>query len=300
MTIITKLGVWSIVAGFIAAAMTSCVGTTGRQVRASEPTTVTTPDTTIPEPDCAESLPPAAQAGQLVMIIVADASETREALTDGSAGGLALKGRQPKDIGDKIADATKNSPIPPFVASDEEGGTVQRLAAALGTLPSAAEVAEGTPAEAGVAMGDYASKMKNIGFNMVFGPVADVGSGSGLGSRSFGDDPDAVASYVTALVKAIEDAGLIAVVKHWPGIGGGTADPHDSLSALASIDDLRSKDMIPFRAAIDAGAGGVMVSHSIVPGLTGDDEPASLSKAAITGELRGAMEIGRASCRERV
>lgn len=272
---------------------TSCVGTTGRQIRAkAEKTEQTRTESTIPEPDCAESLPTNAQVSQLLMVMVPSPQDAADLLAAGKVGGFGLKGRQPADVGSAVVEATKDTPIPPFVASDEEGGTTQRLAAALGTLPSAAEMAEGTATDAAQDMGAYAAKMKEIGFNMVFGPVADVGTGSGLGTRSFGDDADTVASYVSAIVGAIQDAGVIAVVKHWPGIGGGTADPHDSLAALDDINDLRSTDMIPFRAAIAADVGGIMVSHSVVPGLTADDEPASLSKEAISGELRGGLDYG--------
>lgn len=273
----------------VALVVSSCVGTSGRQVRAGVASTAPTTGSTIPEPDCAESLPTAAKAGQLLMVMVADPGDASDLLSSGSAGGFGLKGRQPADVGDAVREAVADAPIPPFVASDEEGGTTQRLSNALGSLPSAAEMSEGTPESAGSEMGTYATKMKDLGFNMVFGPVADVGSGSGLGSRSFGEDPETVASYVTAIVDAVQTAGLIAVVKHWPGIGGGSVDPHDSLASLAPIEDLRASDLVPFRAATQTGVGGVMVSHSIVPGLTSDDEPASLSKEAITGELRGAL-----------
>lgn len=266
------------------------MGTTGHHVKETAEPTPNTTESTIPEPDCAESLPPAIQAGQMLMVMVQEATDATDLLTNGSVGGFGLKGRQPSDVGTAVAAAIGDAPIPPFVASDEEGGTTQRLSAALGTLPSADEMASGTPAEAGELMGTYAGKMKSIGFNMVFGPVADTGDGSGLGTRSFGEDPDEVSRYVTSIIDAIQSAGLIAVVKHWPGIGGGSSDPHDTLSALDPIESLRSSDLGPFRAAIGAGVGGIMVSHSIVPGLTADDEPASISKAAITGELRGALD----------
>lgn len=268
---------------------TACVGTTSHHVRTTEQTKPPTTESTVPEPDCADSLTPAVQAGQLLMVMVPVAQDAAELLSSGAAGGFGLKGRQPADIADGVAKATTDAPIPPFVASDEEGGTTQRLSAALGPLPSAEEMARGTPVEAGERMGEYAQKMKELGFNMIFGPVADTGSGSGLGTRSFGDDPEEVAAYVTSIIDAVQSAGLVAVVKHWPGIGGGTTDPHDALSPLDPVEDLRNADLKPFRAAMTAGVGGMMVSHSVIPGLTADDEPASLSKPAITGELRGAL-----------
>ena len=129
--------------------------------------------------------------------------------------------------------------------------------------------------------------MAELGFNMNFGPVVDVGSGSDLGTRSFGDDPSTVASFTDVIIKAQEDAGIASIVKHWPGIGGGSTDPHVALAEVDPIDQLRAKDLVPFDRAIAAGASGIMVGHVVVPGLTGEDEPASLSRAAITDELRG-------------
>ena len=164
---------------------------------------------------------------------------------------------------------------------------MQRLRLALGEVPSAATVAKGTPEEAAQQAAEHAAGMKQLGFNMNFAPVADVGSGSGLGTRSYGSDPQQVSRFVEAVWPAMRDAGITPVVKHWPGIGGGKSDPHQRLTSLAGIDELRAKDLIPFQNAIKAGVPAVMVTHAEIPGLTQDKEPASLSSAAITGELRG-------------
>lgn len=234
-------------------------------------------------------LPPAAQAGQLLMVMVTSPNLASEALSEGSVGGFGLKGRQSADIGDQVSEAIADAPVPPFVASDEEGGTVQRLALAIDELPSASDMAEDTPSAAGQTFAEYATAMVELGFNMNFGPVVDVGSGSDLGSRSFGDDPTTVASYTDVIIRSQEKAGLTSVVKHWPGIGGGTTDPHLGLDSLESIEELRAEDLVAFQRAFDAGASGVMVAHATVPGLTAQNEPASLSRAAITEELRGRM-----------
>lgn len=265
----------------------ACTGTSGRQVEArpEEPRNEVTP-TTRP-PDCAEVLSPGAQAGQLIMVMVTGPQLATAVLSAGRAGGFALKGRQSSDVGDEVTAAITDAPIAPFVASDEEGGTVQRLGAAIDELPSAETMAEDTPQDAATLFEPYATAMRDLGFNMNFGPVADVGSGSGLGTRSFGDDPAAVSGFATAIIEAQQSAGLISVVKHWPGIGGGSADPHVQLAPVAPIDELRTKDLVPFGAAIAAGVPAVMVAHVEVPGLTAENEPASLSRAAITGELRG-------------
>lgn len=267
--------------------LASCTGTSRSQVEVKAPTTNPLAPTTTKVADCAETLPASAQAGQLLMVMVTAPGLAKEAITTGTAGGFGLKGRQSSSVKTEIQAAISKAPVEAFVASDEEGGTVQRLRAALGELPSAATMAKGTTQDAAKTVGDYAKKMVAAGVNMNFAPVADVGSGSGLGTRSFGSDPEKVSGFVTASVTAMQDAGLIATVKHWPGIGGGKTDPHQSLETIGSLAELAQKDMIPFKAAFNAGAKAVMIAHVEVPGLTEANTPASLSRSAITDQLRG-------------
>lgn len=270
-----------------AAVLAGCTGTSSSQIEVRAEPEPVDPTTTTTPPDCAEQLPPAAQAGQLLMTMVTSPTLATEVVASGQVTGFGLKGRQSSDVGEEVAAAVADAPVTPFVAGDEEGGTVQRLDQSLDSLPSAAEMADGTPSEAGALFADYAASMRELGFNMNFGPVADVGSGSDLGTRSFGDDAATVATYTDAIISAQEDAGIASVVKHWPGIGGGGSDPHVQLDSLAPIDELRADDLVPFDRAIAAGASGIMVAHAVVPGLTAEGEPASLSRAAITDELRG-------------
>lgn len=270
----------------LALVLTACTGTDsfGVKVQKAEAARSTT---TTAAPDCAEMLPPEALAGQLLMVMVANPSQAADDLRNGTVGGFGLKGAQSAAIATQVADAVQGAPVQPFVAADEEGGTVQRLAAALGRLPSQTTFGNGTVEAAQEAYRRHDAGMKDLGFNMTFAPVADVGSGSGLGSRTFGTDPAKVSQFVVASVEVAEESGLVPVVKHWPGIGGGTADPHVKLTTLAPVDQLRAKDLVPFQAAIDAGAPAMMITHAVVPGLTEPGVPASLSRAAITDELRG-------------
>jgi beta-N-acetylhexosaminidase len=271
----------------VSALLTACTGTVDTQVQDRKVEREPSSTTTTRPPDCAEILSPGAQAGQLVMVMVTGPQLAADVLTAGQAGGFGLKGRQSAEVGEEVAAAIAEAPVAPFVASDEEGGTVQRLSAALDDLPSAETMAEDTPEAAAALMQPYATSMRELGFNMNFGPVADVGSGSDLGSRSFGDDPAVVASFSDAVIGAQQAGGLISVVKHWPGIGGGNSDPHEQLDSLAPIEELRARDLLPFDAAIAAGAPAIMVAHAEIPNLTAPGEPASLSRAAITDELRG-------------
>jgi beta-N-acetylhexosaminidase len=272
----------------VALGAAACTGTSTTQVEVKAATTEKpAATTTTSPPDCAEMLPPEAQAAQLLMAMVRAPTAATELVAAGTLGGIALKGDQTSDVGEQITEAIASTPLPVTVASDEEGGTVQRMRLATGRIPSAAAMAEGTPQEAAQVMAEHSARIRELGVTMNFAPVADVGSGSGLGTRSFGEDPMIVSSFVEALLPAISGAGVVPVVKHWPGLGSGGPDPHQKLPTLDELAVLRGRDLVPFDRAIAAGAPAVMVTHAAVPGLTGDGEPASLSRAAITGELRG-------------
>lgn len=270
-----------------ALALAGCAGATDARLVGGRATGSTAPTTTVvPPPACLASLSPAQKAGQLLMVIVANPAEAADAVAAGIVGGYSLVGPQPADVAAQVAATAARAPLPAFAAGDEEGGTVQRLRDVLGAIPSAADMARSmTPDQAASTFGTYASRLAEIGLNMNLGPVIDVGSGSGLGTRSFGDDPDTVRRYGLAIADATAGAGLVPVVKHWPGIGGGVADPHIAESPVAPLPELRRRDLVPFRAAIEAGVPAIMVSHAIVPNLT-EGLPASLSRPAITGELR--------------
>ncbi|MBS1837349.1 MAG: hypothetical protein JST64_06585, partial [Actinobacteria bacterium] len=243
--------------------------------------------TTTTAPDCADTLPSTAKAAQLLMVMVTSPDAAAEPLTAGLVGGFRLKGNQSRDVGSQITAAVKGAPITPSVGTDEEGGTAQPLRLALGELPAAATAAKGSATDAAAAAGSHAAAMKRLGFTMNFAPVADVGSGPGLGTRTYGSDPATVSRFVDAVFPAIADAGLTPVITHWPGLGGANDDPQQQLPTLSNLAALQAKDLIPFTDAIRKGVPAILVTHAAVPGTTESGEPASLSNAAITGELRG-------------
>ncbi|NLA36236.1 MAG: hypothetical protein GX868_11220 [Actinobacteria bacterium] len=112
-----------------------------------------------------------------------------------------------------------------------------------------------------------------------------MGKGSGLGDRSYGDDVETVTNFGLGVMQGALDAGITPVVKHWPGIGGGGADPHNASTSVAPLDALKAKDLLPFERAFALGAPAVMVSHAIIP-ESSEGVPASLSRNAITNVLR--------------
>ena len=285
----THLRLWG--AAMLTASTTvagACVGATDATVltasEVAKPAAVTT--TTVPLPACVANLTVDQKAGQLLMVLVPSPAAAGDLVAAGQVAGYALVGSQSGDIAAEVAAVAARSKLPVFASGDEEGGTVQRFRDLLGALPSAAALArDHDPAGAAAIFGEYGSKLHALGLNMNLGPSLDVGGGSGLGTRSFGDSVDRVSSYGIAVIEAVRAAGLTPVAKHWPGIGSGVADPHNSASPVASISQLRTKDLVPFERATAAGLGAIMVSHAIVPDLT-EGMPASLSRAAITGELR--------------
>jgi beta-N-acetylhexosaminidase len=125
----------------------------------------------------------------------------------------------------------------------------------------------------------------------VLGPVVDVGfeSGSALGARIYSDSPDEVSGYADAVVRAYRQDRLFGAAKHFPGLG--TADQSTEFGPASvgqDIDQLRERDLRPFKAAIDAGVPGVMLSHALYP-INDFTRPASLTRSIATDLLRGEL-----------
>lgn len=223
---------------------------------------------------------------------------TQEALSQYAVGGLIYFGQNILDkeqITTMLANTASMSNYPIFLAVDEEGGDVSRVAnskvevtkvddmAAVGAGGDASQAAE-----AGTTIGSYLSE---IGFNVDFAPVADVaGEGSALGNRSFGSDPQIVGEMVANAVGGIEGTGVSACLKHFPGLGSTSEDTHDGrVEITKSLEEMRASDFVPFSTGIEAGADFVMVSHATAPALDEDNVPSSLSKKVITDILRGEL-----------
>jgi beta-N-acetylhexosaminidase len=124
-----------------------------------------------------------------------------------------------------------------------------------------------------------------------YAPVADVvrTSGGVIGDRSFGPDPIADARDVVAAVTGLQDAGVLATVKHWPGHGSTPVDSHDALPRLqVTLAQWQSVDRVPFQAAAGAAAS-IMVGHLALPTIDPSGRAATLSPTLVTGQLRGAL-----------
>jgi beta-N-acetylhexosaminidase len=180
--------------------------------------------------------------------------------------------------------------LPLLVAVDDEGGRVQPMEGVLDDLASAAVLAEESPDQLQSRAASRGADLLGLGINIVFGPVVDVGSAGGIGDRSFGDSSDVVTAKAGAWAAGLREAGILPVLKHFPGQGHADADTHEGPAVVPSLDLLRTSDLVPYGALLAADPTGVMVGHLDVPGLTEDGVPASLSPAAI-GLLRGGYEF---------
>lgn len=224
---------------------------------------------------------------------------TKEALNQYAVGGLIYFDQNIKDkeqIMKMLSNTSSMSSYPIFLAVDEEGGKISRVANskvevekvdAMGTIG-----AEGDTAKAREAGGIIGSYLKEIGFNVDFAPVADVAAAddSVLGDRAFGSDPQLVGKMAANVVGGIEETGVSACLKHFPGLGSTTEDTHDGrVEITKSLEELRASDFVPFQAGIEAGVDFVMVSHATAPALDDNNVPSSLSRKVITDTLRGEL-----------
>jgi beta-N-acetylhexosaminidase len=182
--------------------------------------------------------------------------------------------------------------LPLLISIDQEGGVVQRLKVGVPVVPSAASVGRrGDPSYARQVARDNGRTLRRLGVTMVMAPVADVDPDgrSVMGSRTYSPDRDVAARMVTATVKGYLDAGVIPVVKHFPGLGSVSGDSHHALPEQSkSLAQLRQTDLVTFAAAIDAGAPVVMTAHvavdAVEPGM-----PGSISEGVVTGLLRDTL-----------
>jgi len=224
---------------------------------------------------------------------------TKEALEKYPVGGLIYFNQniQSKDqITEMLANTTAMSKYPIFLAVDEEGDSVARVADALklDKIDSAASLGEtGNADNAFEAYKQVGTYLMEYGFNLNFAPVADVltnPDNDAIGKRSFGSDADIVSSMVASSVKGLEETGVTACIKHFPGQGDADGDTHDGLATTdKTLEQLRETELKPFAAGAEAGAQMIMVGHIAVPSITGDNTPASLSKDVVTDILREEM-----------
>lgn len=225
---------------------------------------------------------------------------TKAALEKYAVGGIVYFGKNiqsEEQLKEMIENTQLYTKYPLFIAVDEEGGSVSRVAAAgLAAKTDDAKTIGATgdvnnAYQAGVNIGTY---LANLGFNLDFAPVADLASveASVIAERAYGSDAKAVSGFVTSMMQGLEEQKVTACLKHFPGIGSSTDDTHDGLASTdRSKEDFQANEFVVFQAGIDAGADMIMVSHMAAPSLAGDNTPSSLSEEVVTNILRNELNF---------
>src|SRR6267142_2780070 len=186
------------------------------------------------------------------------------------------------------------SKLPLLIGADFERGTAMRLDEGT-SFPTAMALAAGGNLKDAYTMGKItAREARAVGVHWIYAPDADVNNNPGnpiINTRSFGEDPERVAKFVTEFVRGVQENGGLATAKHFPGHGDTAADSHIDLPVIrADRVRLNTLELVPFRAAISAGASSIMTGHLNVPSLEPDpNTPATLSQNILTGLLRTEM-----------
>nr|WP_284144696.1 glycoside hydrolase family 3 N-terminal domain-containing protein [Mycolicibacter acidiphilus] len=226
---------------------------------------------------------------QLVMVGVRDADDARAVVTDHHVGGIFIGSWT--DLALLTDGSLKQiteipAALPLGVSVDEEGGRVARLSKLIGTAPSAKELARTeTVEQVRKLAAERGRKMAELGITVDFAPVVDVvepgtDDDTVIGDRSFGSDPAKVTEYAGAYAQGLRDAGLLPVLKHFPGHGHGSGDSHTAGAVVTPpLAQLQDSDLVPYRTLVTQAPVAVMMGHLEVPGLT--EDPASLSPAAV-------------------
>jgi beta-N-acetylhexosaminidase len=222
---------------------------------------------------------------QLLMVGVTGADDARAVVDNQHVGGIMIGSWTDLSMmGAPLADiAASAGPLPLAVSTDEEGGRVSRLADLIGVQPSPRVLSQTkTPAEVHDIAFQRGQAMRGLGITIDFAPVVDVTTESDdevIGDRSFGSDPAQVVEFAGAYAQGLRDAGVLPVLKHFPGHGRASGDSHKGGVVTPPLADLQAVDLVPYRTLTTQAPVAVMVGHMQVPGLTGTD-PASLSPAA--------------------
>ncbi len=225
---------------------------------------------------------------------------TKKALETYSVGGLVYfkkNIRSEEQLKTMISNSQQYANYPLFIAVDEEGGSVARLAESglgtkVGTAKAIGETGDANNAYAAAqTIGKY---LADYGFNLDFAPVADLNNinKSAIGDRSYGSDADSVSAFVGSAVRGFKEQGVSVCLKHFPGIGSTAKDTHDGIAVTERTkEQFEAEEFKVFQAGIDAGADMIMAGHIAAPSLTGDNTPCSLSKQVITDILRNEMNF---------
>ncbi len=224
---------------------------------------------------------------QLLMVGIRNGADARAVVGTYHVGGIMVGSWTDLSMlsDGTVADIANMGPLPLAVSVDEEGGRVSRLSSLIGAIPPARTLAQTkTPDDVYQIALARGRQMRGMGITVDFAPVVDVsdqGANTVIGDRSFSNDPATVTAYAGAFARGLRDAGVLPVLKHFPGHGHGSGDSHTAGVVMTPpLDQLMTSDLVPYQTLTTQTPVAVMIGHLEVPGLTGD-QPASLSPAAV-------------------
>jgi beta-N-acetylhexosaminidase len=222
-------------------------------------------------------------------------------IRDYNLGGVILFSRNiedPEQVAQLCQDlqetAMRHQNVPLFLAVDQEGGRVARLGEPFAQFPGNEAIGkDDKPLAMAHEFGlTTATEMKLVGLNMNMAPVVDVQRGElekHLVDRTFGADPERVGELGGAVIESLQGGGIMAVAKHFPGLGRAPLDPHLELPRIeVDMEEMETVHLPPFGFAIKKKVSAIMTSHAVYPALD-QGLPATLSSAVLTGLLREKM-----------
>lgn len=258
----------------------------------------------VPETD--EALQPQEEAPGVNITELND--EIREMLGRTHFGGILLFQENIQDaeqtmrlIADFQTTNQNGGGLPQMILIDQEGGNVSRIGYGTIGVGNMALAATGNPDNAREMAAVHGEEIGLLGIRADFAPVVDVNNNPSnpvIGIRSFSDDPETAAKFGCAFLNGLHDAGIAAAVKHFPGHGNTDTDSHTGFPVInSSYEELKAFELVPFKAAIDAGVDMVMTAHIQYPQIetetytsasTGEEVclPATMSRKIITDILR--------------
>lgn len=217
-----------------------------------------------------------------------------DAIRELQPGGVVLFGRnaqKPAELRRLARTLGEMLEVAPFIAVDHEGGRVQRLTDGFSIVQPAREVGNQGARAVNLSAMNAAAELRNAGINVNFAPVCDVPTHEGdtvIGDRAYSNDPIRASLLAAEYIRGAQGS-ILCCAKHFPGHGGVGVDSHLGLPTFEGTRAELEAHLAPFRGAMAAGVGSMMIGHISVPYLDDSGAPASLSEKIVTGVLREEM-----------
>lgn len=231
-------------------------------------------------------------------------AETRDLLSEVQPGGVVLFARNiesPRQVAELNAAVRAHAKFPPLISIDQEGGPVDRLKKIGEPMPSASEIRATEDTSLSGRFGTLSAEiLRLLGFNMNFAPMLDLEvypqADNALRGRYYGATTAEIIRFAGAYLEGLQQGGVVACGKHFPGLGDSTVDSHEVLPVVErSGEAMRANDLLPYlelTTRINSRLSVVMVAHAYYPAFDGQERvPASLSSNVVTSLLRDELEF---------